>query len=59
MFYCELFIFALSLLVDPLKEALLVRLDLVRFEPEVNLLLRALNAVGAVDDIAANILPFL
>ena len=46
----------LSLLVDPVELAVLVLLELLRLEPEGNLLLGVLDAVGAVADVAANIL---
>jgi hypothetical protein len=45
----------LSLLVDPVELGRLVRLNLLRLEPECNLLLRALHTVRAVADVAANI----
>lgn len=48
----------LNLLVDPLSLALLVVLDLVRLEPEGDLLLGTLDAVGAVADVTANVLFF-
>lgn len=46
----------LGLLVDPLSLALLVLLELGSLEPEANLLLGALDAVGAVADVAADVL---
>ena len=45
----------LSLLVDPVEASLLPALDLLGLEPESNLLLGVLNAVGAVADVAADI----
>lgn len=48
----------LGLLVDPVELAVLVGDNLLLLEPEGNLLLGALDAVGAVADIAANILQF-
>ena len=45
----------LSLLIDPVELSRLVGLNLLRLEPESNLLLSALNAIGAVADVAANI----
>ena len=46
----------LWLLVDPFGLALLVRDDLAVFEPQGNLLLGIVDAVGAVADIAADVL---
>lgn len=46
----------LWLLVDPFSLAVLVRDDLALFEPESNLLLGVLDAVGAVADIATDVL---
>lgn len=46
----------LRVLVDPLSLALLVLLELVRAEPERDLLLGALDAVRAVADVTANVL---
>jgi hypothetical protein len=45
----------LRLLVDPVEAVALPALDLIRLEPEGNLLLGALNAVGAVAAVATNI----
>ena len=42
--------------VDPVESHLLPRDDLVLLEPEVNLLLGVLDRVGAVADVAADIL---
>jgi len=42
--------------VDPVESHLLPRDDLVLLEPEVNLLLGVLDGVGAVADVAADIL---
>lgn len=47
---------SLRLLVDPVELAVLVGEDLLRLEPEGNLLLGVLDAVGAVADVAADIL---
>lgn len=47
------------LLIDPLGLALLVRSDLIILEPESDLLLGAFDAVGAVADVAADILNLL
>lgn len=46
----------LSLLVDPVKGALLPLLHLTLLEPQGNLLLGVVDAVGAVADIATDIL---
>lgn len=48
----------LRLLIDPVELALLVGDDLLRLEPESNLLLGVLNAVGTMADITANILLY-
>jgi len=45
--------------VDPVESHLLPRDDLVLLEPEVNLLLGILDRVGAVADVATDILHFL
>lgn len=45
----------LCLLVDPVERVGLVLLDLALLEPQGNLLLGVLNAVGAVADIAADV----
>merc|ERR1711977_619213 len=45
----------LCLLIDPIELSRLVRLNLLRIEPEGDLLLRALNTVRAVADVAADI----
>jgi len=45
----------LCLLIDPIELSRLVRLNLLRLEPEGDLLLRALNTVRAVADVAADI----
>lgn len=44
--------------VDPVESHLLPRDDLVLLEPEVNLLLGVLDRVGAVADVATDILDF-
>lgn len=46
----------LWLLVDPFGLAVLIRDDLSLFEPESDLFLGVLDAVGAVADIAADVL---
>lgn len=46
----------LSLLVDPVELGLLVGDELVLVEPEGDLLLGVLDAVGAVADVAADVL---
>jgi hypothetical protein len=46
----------LSLLVDPVELALLVADNLTLLEPESDLLLGVLDAVGAVADVAADVL---
>lgn len=45
----------LWLLVDPVELSRLVALDLTLLEPESNLLLGVLDAVGTVADVAANV----
>lgn len=45
----------LGLLVDPVKGSSLVAVELLRLEPEGNLLLGVLDRVGAVADVAADI----
>lgn len=45
----------LCLLVDPVELSGLVALDLLWLEPQSNLLLRALNRVGTVADVATDI----
>lgn len=45
----------LCLLVDPVELGRLVAGNLLRLEPQSNLLLSILDAVGAVADVAANI----
>lgn len=47
--------FHLGLLVDPASLSALPALDLAFLEPESNLLLSALDAVGAVADVAADV----
>jgi len=44
------------LLVDPVMLSLLVLNDLTLTKPQGNLFLRAVNSIGAVADIAANVL---
>jgi hypothetical protein len=44
------------LLVDPVVGGLLPALELLRLEPESNLLLGRLDSVGAVADVAADVL---
>ena len=44
------------LLVNPVVLGLLPAVELLLLEPQVNLLLRGLDAVGAVADIAADVL---
>jgi hypothetical protein len=44
------------LLVDPVVLSLLPAIELLLLEPQVNLLLRGLDTVGAMADVAANIL---
>jgi hypothetical protein len=46
----------LSLLVDPVKSGLLPALDLTLLEPQGNLLLGVLDGVGAMADVAADVL---
>lgn len=46
----------LSLLVDPVEGVGLVGLDLALLEPQSDLLLGVLDAVGAVADVAADVL---
>lgn len=46
----------LRLLVDPVESSLLPALELVGLEPQGNLLLGVLDAVGAVADVAADVL---
>lgn len=45
----------LSLLVDPVERVRLVLLNLALLEPQSDLLLGVLNAVGAVADVAADV----
>ena len=47
---------SLWLLIDPLGLALLVRNDLALLEPQSDLLLGVLDTVGAVADVAADVL---
>ena len=49
-------IHTLCLLVDPVKVALLPAVDLVLAEPQVNLLLSAVDGVAAVADVTADVL---
>ncbi len=51
-----MFFVSSSLLIDPVVLSTLPRHEVALLEPQRNLLLRALNAVGAVADVAANIL---
>ena len=43
------------LLVDPVELSALVLVDLLRLEPQGNLLLRTLDSIGAVADVAADV----
>lgn len=47
----------LCLLVDPVEVGWLPAVDLLLLEPEVDLLLGAVDGVGAVADVSADILP--
>jgi hypothetical protein len=47
--------FSLSLLIDPVKLSALPADDIAVLEPESNLLLGVLDAVGAVADVATDI----
>ena len=46
----------LCLLVDPVEVVLLPGLDLLRLEPESDLLLGVLDGVGTVADVATDVL---
>ena len=51
----RLFVAHLCFLVDPVELSVLVLLDLTFPEPQSNLFLGALDAIGAVTDVSANV----
>ena len=48
----------LRLLIDPIELCILVFEDFALFEPEINLFLGIVDAVGTVADIAADVLDY-